>query len=1088
MKIKILYLIFIIFISSQLMAYNSQDINNYCFIENKGQFNSSIKYVAYLPNMNVIIDNNSFIYDFYSDTKEFYNSSNYVSYKNVEKNYSIFRKGQVIDIEFEKSNTTAKYFRGVDPSPFVYHYFVGEKTKWATNVKAYNSIAITNLYKGIDAVMYLDNGKPRYDLICLPSSEINDINLRIKGASVYKINSNNDIEIETQFGTIYYGKVYAYQYSEDTKKKIECKFVMKNQTIGFEVGSYDKTKPLVIDPIIFSTYFGGAGDEEITDATYYKNGELIVCGWTNSLDFQTTPGAYNTEYHNEKDAFVSKFLVKGSDKRLIFSTYIGGADNDQANGIKVDNNGNIYFTGITSSRDFPLVSSFSTGYRSGVEGFITKLKPDGSDLLYSNLYGGTKDDYSMAITLDQDNFAYIVGYTNSTDIPIASTPYQATKKGVNDVFVAKISENGKNLAFSTYIGGSNEDRGFAIDIDNSKYIFITGETMSGDFPIAPYRTWGQWVTEQPFDYSYNGAYDAFVLCLIEGGSLKYSTYFGGSADERGTAVAAGNDGTVYFGGWTRQETSDPKFPISEVTFQTTHKGGLDCFLAQLEQPKKSGQWGYISQAMVFSTFLGGSNDDYLTRIYKDANTGYIVLSGKTNSGDFPSINSQIKYGGRYDMFLTKFTPKGGDVTYSSFFGGNNDDWANGIAYDERSDYYICGGTSSSILQDLVYPIQSLYGGGKSDALIYKDVTGTISITQPSGNEEYCSGGSVTINWTASGINPDELYTLFSYRDSKQVWDTIVKNYKGTSYKWNIPSTYETGNDYHVVVTHSTGLMSTNYLPFSIFKPISEVSITSIPEDLTICEGSEVTFQALVSETNVTYQWYMNDKQIPNANGSQLKINPVSLSSAGKYSVIAKGKCPPDVKSNEITLNVIPATEILKNLKDTIIKKDENITLSITAKGQNLSYEWYFNSSKLLGVTTPEYVILSAQKSNEGLYKCIVNGTCGKVESYEAHLEIDTTSPSSVEDYNNIPNLSLNTSCTICNQDILKLTLVSDIFQNVKVRVINVIGNVVYENNYLDLSYGNNELEIDFSSLPSGNYWIIVQRGAQSIIKKLNYVK
>jgi len=1012
----------------------------------------------------------------------------YISYKNVEKNYSLNRRGQVISLSFENSNTITNNVVGINPSFFVYNFFVGNSNKWATNVKSYSSVSIKNLYKGIDAVLYLDNGLPRYDLICLPGANIKDIALNIHGADSYNINDNNDIQIETQLGTIYHGKVFAYQIIDNEKREIECKFVNLNNRITFEVRDYDKNKPLIIDPIIFSTYFGGSGEEEITDAAYFKNGELLVCGWTNSLDFQTTPGAYDINYHNEKDAFVSKFLVKGNDKKLVFSSFIGGGDNDQANGIKVDKNGNIYITGITSSRDFPLVSSFSTDYRGGVEGFITKFKPDGSGLIYSNLFGGTKDDYSMAITLDQDNFAYIVGYTNSTDIPIASTPYQATKKGVNDVFVAKISENGRNLAFSTYIGGSNEDRGFAIDVDNSKYIFITGETMSGDFPVAPYRTWGQWVTEQPFDYSYNGGYDVFVICLIEGGSLKFSTYFGGSADERGTAVAANNDGTVYFGGWTRQETAEPKFPISEVTYQTKHKGGLDCFLAQLEQPKKSGQWGYIMQALVFSTFLGGSNDDYLTKILKDENTGYLVLAGKTNSGDFPYINSTNKYNGKYDMFLTKFTSKGGDVISSSFYGGNNDDWANGIAYDERSDYYICGGTNSSTIQDLVNPIQQYFGGGKSDALIYKDISGSITITQPSGNEEYCSGGTATITWTATGLNPDDVYTIFAYRESKQKWDTIAKDYKGTSFNWNIPATYETGNDYHICVTHSTGIVSTNLLPFSIFKPISKVSITTIPEDLTICEGSQVTFQAFASEEHVTYQWYLNDKQIPNATQNQLTINPVSLSSAGKYSVVAKGKCPPDVKSNEVTLTVIPSTQIIKNLKDTTIMKGENITFAIEAKGQNLGYEWYVNSKKILGINTPEYVILSAQKSNEGLYKCVVTGKCGTVESYEAQLTVDTSSTNVEEDFNSFATLNINSSCNLCNEDLLRISITSQNFQNVSLRIVNILGNIVYENNSLELAYGKNEIDINLSSMTSGNYWIVVQRGIHKVIKKFNYIK
>jgi hypothetical protein len=301
---------------------------------------------------------------------------------------------------------------------------------------------------------------------------------------------------------------------------------------GFALGDYDKNNALVIDPLVFSSYFGGDGADEITGLQYFQNGEFVVSGWTNSTNFQTTPGVYDETFNNETDSFIAKYYIRGTSSGLIFSSIIGGSGSDVSVGLGLDPNGNIYLAGSTDSKDFPLVSPISPDYVGKLEVFISKFSPDGTQLIYSSFFGGKNDDKPHAIKVDRNGSAYISGETESRDFPV-KTQYKIDRPGLSDIFVAKISQSGAAFDFSTLIGGSSYDRAFAFDIDNEGSVYLTGETSSGDFPIVPYKTgWGGNVTDFPYDYTYNGGTDCFLVKLTGSGSkLEYSGFFGGTSDD-----------------------------------------------------------------------------------------------------------------------------------------------------------------------------------------------------------------------------------------------------------------------------------------------------------------------------------------------------------------------------------------------------------------------------------------------------------------------------------------------------------------------------------------------------------------------------
>ncbi|MFE0565520.1 SBBP repeat-containing protein, partial [Priestia megaterium] len=226
-----------------------------------------------------------------------------------------------------------------------------------------------------------------------------------------------------------------------------------------------------------------------------------VTGFTNSSDFPVTPGAFDTTFNGDNDAFVTKLNPKGSN--LIYSTYLGGTAFDEGRGIAIDSKGNAYITGQTSSLDFPVTPcAFDTTYNGGeIDAFVTKLNPKGSNLIYSTYLGGSGNDQGVSIAVDANGcHAYITGVTNSTNFPTTPCAFDTTLNGSNDAFVTKLNSKGSNLIYSTYLGGTGSDLGIGIAIDAKGNAYITGQTSSLDFPVTP----------GAFDTTFNGVADAFV--------------------------------------------------------------------------------------------------------------------------------------------------------------------------------------------------------------------------------------------------------------------------------------------------------------------------------------------------------------------------------------------------------------------------------------------------------------------------------------------------------------------------------------------------------------------------------------------------
>jgi len=381
-----------------------------------------------------------------------------------------------------------------------------------------------------------------------------------------------------------------------------------------------------------------------------------------------------------------------------YATYLGGSDDDEANGVAVDEVGNAYVVGVTSSTDLPLKNAYQAS-NGGVDTvFVTKLTPSGA-LAYQTYLGGRGGDIGNAIAVDSAGDAYLTGSTNSTNFPLSGA-YQAGKGGGNDAFVAELDPSGGNLLYSTYLGGNGEDFGRAIALGASGVVYVGGQTTSTNFPTA-----------HALQVSYSGGGgDGFVTVLAPARDrLLYGTYLGGTGLDTIDGIAVDGAGNAYVAG----STDSTDFITSGAAFQPGYSNGVagatgsDAFVTKLTS---TGALGY-------STYLGGSADTEGNGIAVDT-AGHAYVTGVTYASDFPTtpgaFSTTFNTSGPApnDAFLSEFDAAGHGLVYSTFLGGRGDDTGYAVAVDPGGDAYVVGGTTSADFP-LANPLQSSNRGASN---------------------------------------------------------------------------------------------------------------------------------------------------------------------------------------------------------------------------------------------------------------------------------------------------------------------------------------------------------------------------------------
>jgi hypothetical protein len=499
---------------------------------------------------------------------------------------------------------------------------------------------------------------------------------------------------------------------------------------------------LTIDPsLAFSTYFGGSGEDEAEGIAVYQ-GNAYVAGRTNSINFPVSTDVEQGKSGGGFDVFVSELAT--DPPSLVFSTYLGGSQDDEATALVLapsTPSAYIFVTGTTSSPNFPIAPSNAAQNKFGggtQDAFVTLLNPAGSMLVYSTYLGGSDSDNGSTIAIDEFGDAWVGGGTFSTDFPTRN-PFQATNQGGEDGFITEVSPDGTQFLTSTYLGGNQNDRitGLAEFLG---YIYVTGATMSPDFPVTQFA----FQTRCGSDGNCNGGLDdAFVTQFGESYpgqtlSLLYSTFLGGSAADEALGIYC--DGSESL--WLVGQTLSPDFPTTPGAFQTKcgtdgncNGGKHDVFLTSMNLPA-----GNYPGTLNYS-YLGGSGDDVGTAVTQDW-YGDIYVTGRTDSTDFPTAPAiqppfQLANGGEADAFVTVFNPDGSGtppLLFSSYLGGSGTENSKGgssangaigaIALDVLAasgslvNVYLAGGTNSTDFS-VVFPLpgQQTYQGGASDAFV-----------------------------------------------------------------------------------------------------------------------------------------------------------------------------------------------------------------------------------------------------------------------------------------------------------------------------------------------------------------------------------
>src|SRR5579859_7705546 len=387
----------------------------------------------------------------------------------------------VLRMQLLNTNANAKVL-GEDEQHGKTNYFIGnDPARWRTNVPNYARVRYSQVYRGVDLVYYGRQGTMESDFEISPGSEAGQIQMRIEGAQKLNVDAQGDLVLQMDGGEVRLHRPVAYQESAGRRREVAAHYRLSGKReVKFEVAEYDHQIPLIIDPVLtYATYLGGSGGEVANGIAVDSSGNAFVTGMTGSTDFPITLAEQPANSGNG-DAFVAKLNAAGTG--LIYSTFLGGSGVDTATGIAIDGAGNAYIAGNTTSASFPTtVGAFQTSYAGSGDGFISKISATGAALVYSSYIGGTGSDFVRAVALDSSGSAYLTGTTESIDFPTVN-PLQIGNDGASDAFVAKVSTTGASLIYSTYLGGSSADFGQAIAVDGTGNAYVGGYTYSSNFP------------------------------------------------------------------------------------------------------------------------------------------------------------------------------------------------------------------------------------------------------------------------------------------------------------------------------------------------------------------------------------------------------------------------------------------------------------------------------------------------------------------------------------------------------------------------------------------------------------------------------
>lgn len=706
------------------------------FVENKGQWDSRVKYRGTIDNGSVFIRENGFTI-LQSNADDLQNL--YASLHGSEKNTSVAKRTGPITVNSHSWNVdfigaSADMKIVADKTINTYNNYIlgNDPAKWTSNCRIYQGMTLQNIYPGVDVRYYTYNGTLKYDIIAKPGANLNKIALRYTGVDKLNV-KNKELITSTSLGEMKESSPYTYQVKGSLKSEVNCKYIVSGNIVKFDLKNYDPNSTIVIDPtLVFCSFSGSTADNWGYTATYGPDGSLYGGGVVfedPTGTFPTSPGAFQTVFQGgnagDKPGSVDIGVIKLSPdgRNRIYATYIGGAGAEQPSSLIVDGAGNLIVAGRSNSSNYPVTGGAAgqIGTGGGFDIIVTKLNAAGSGLIGSKKIGGTLDDgvnidptrggtSSLArnygddgrteVILDGAGNIYVASSTKSTNFPNTVASFQpGFGGGGQDGVVIKFNSNVSANLFSSYLGGSGNDAAYVLSIAPNGNIYVAGGTESPNFPGNKAGTVGPIINGPAV-----GPIDGFVAVISNNGnSIINSTFIGTSGIDQVYGIQFDRKGYPYVMG---QSTGN--FPVQNATY--SNAGGKQ-FIAKL-QPDLS--------AYVYSTVFGSGSAtpnispiaftvDRCENVYVSGWGGHFFDSNPFNSAGtsgLPVTADAIKSttDGK-DMYFLVLKKDAVSLLFASFFGENNSAQQNTGGTD-----HVDGGTSRFDQNGTIY--QAICGNCK----------------------------------------------------------------------------------------------------------------------------------------------------------------------------------------------------------------------------------------------------------------------------------------------------------------------------------------------------------------------------------------
>jgi hypothetical protein len=649
---------------------------------------------------------------------------------------------------------TGLHVTGAEPLPGKVNYLRGDDPQqWRKDIPTYSKVKYSRVYPGVDLVYYGNQGQLEFDFVVAPGADAKPVRFHFSGARKLTLDHDGNLVVSAKSGEVVFHKPVVYQMKDGEREPVKGEFqLLAKNKLGFALGDYDRSRELVIDPVLaYSTYLGGTGGGSGGDIAYGiavdAAGNAYIAGTTYSSDFPVKDAPFPVKHQGafncpgmglgNSEAFITELNPEGTAE--VYSTYLGGSGGDGATAIAVDSLGDAYVTGFTCSTNFPhYVIAYQTVNKGAANhtpvAFVAEIGIAGNDMVYGTYLGGSGNatgngngftgdgDIGNGIAVDSaTGDAYVIGTTYSTNFPVTSNAYQQNSNnagfyGNSSVFVSKLDHFGTSLIYSTYVGPDSVEltaieagnvQGSAIAVDSSGMAYLTGNTYASAFPV----TWNAYQSTP------TGFPSTFVTTLRpDGADIVYSTFLTGDLGSVGKAIALDSSDNIYVAG-----NAFGDFPTTPGAAQTSYAGGFygenpvpNAFITKLN-PQVPGKAG-----MVYSTYLGGTGyydadqddpppGDTANGIAVDA-TGVAHVTGMTHSSDFPIRGAAYQTmfpsaSTRFSAFYTQVSADGTSFPYSTYLGGKEGDVGEAIAVDSSNDAYLAGYTFSGNFP-VLHPFQA----------------------------------------------------------------------------------------------------------------------------------------------------------------------------------------------------------------------------------------------------------------------------------------------------------------------------------------------------------------------------------------------